>query len=140
MLPAEPHLHPAPLAEAAVAPPPASWLEQLLGFLCYTVLPAVPRGLWLAGSGALFSCINLLLLEEVWPNTPKAEPVFSTAFVLCAVPVPWLLGFTTYRVAAALQNWKWRMLWQLVYACCFVGACLLLIPECIGVFILLSSL
>ena len=140
MLPAETHPHPVPSIEAAVAPPPASsWLEQLLSFLCYTVLPAVPRSLWLAGSGAVFSLCNLAALQEVWPNTPKAGEVFIVLFAVSGMVLPWLVGRTARRVAAQVQGRWWRLLWQLAYLGCYAGAVLLLLPESIAVFVFLTE-
>lgn len=136
MLPPEPHAPLAPKAEA----PATFWLEQLLGFLCYTVLRAVPRGLWVAGGGVLFSFVNLLSIREVWPNTPKAGEVFMILLTGSGMALPWLLGRTARRIAREVHGSGWRLLWQLIYLCCYAAAVLLLLPGLIIVFLCLPGL
>ena len=61
--------------------------------------PQVPPRLWLTASFGALAAANLLLLAEIWPNTPSAGPVLLLA----------MLGATLAgccQVVVLLQLWS----------------------------------
>lgn len=90
--------------------------------LIQTALRLAPRLLWWLLAGLLLAALNLGLRAEIWPNTPGAEPFFQLLFLLCGLPLPWLLARTTQLLGRQLRGWFWRLLWQLAAAGGYVGA------------------
>ncbi|WP_303312544.1 hypothetical protein [Hymenobacter sp. BT730] len=90
-------------------------MEQLLNF-AWLVLRLMPALIWWAVAVGIGCFLNLLLLKEIWPNTPQAEYVLVGLMAVCALLVPWLAGKTANRVAQTLQHqgstwyWLWRLL------------------------------
>ncbi|GGG31861.1 hypothetical protein [Hymenobacter glacieicola] len=110
----------------------ASWLEQLLVFIWYTVLPAVSGRLWVGLAVLVFSALNLLLCEEIWPHTPQAAELFMACLCGGLLVVPWLVARMVQRVTAGVSGWFWRLLWHLATVGCYAAAGLLLVSAFIG--------
>ncbi|OON69028.1 hypothetical protein [Hymenobacter sp. CRA2] len=71
-------------------------------WLFKALLAAAPRLLWWALAALVLAALNLLAREEIWPNTPAAEPACQ---VLLAASVIGLLltgPWTLWRLADAL--------------------------------------
>ncbi|ALD20632.1 hypothetical protein [Hymenobacter sp. DG25A] len=114
-------------------------MERLLNF-AGRVLRLVPVLLWWAVVVGIGCFLNLLLLKEVWPNTPRAEPVLVVLLAICAFLVPWLVAQTANRIAKilSLQGSLWCWLWRLITIVSLCGATLSTII--VGVLLLLALL
>lgn len=114
-------------------------MERLLNFTGL-VLRLVPVLFWWAVAVGIGCFLNLLLLEEVWPNTPRAEPVLVVLMASCALLVPWLVARTANRIAQMLnlEGSRWCWLWRLITIVSLCGATLSSII--VGVLLLLALL
>ena len=94
--------------------PAETYSGQLRRFLWEVLWPVVPRVAWLVLGLTVFSWLNLVFLEELWPHYPLAETWFTGLLVGCLVLLLWLGAYTVRQVSRHVRRWWWRALWQLV--------------------------
>ncbi len=117
-----------------------TWLDplvaQLLRFIRYTVLPAVPRALWWVLLAMMVASLNLVFEREVWPNTPKAEPVFTGGLCTALATLPWFAADTARRISQKVASWWCGMWWLVALGCYLVAAastfifCIVVVSMC----------
>lgn len=112
--------------------PSLSQPERFLYFALDTVLPAAPPALWWSIGLGLFSLLNLVFEQEIWPHTPRAENWFLLVGLCCAVLLPWQVARTAGRVADAVRGSAWRLLWQLASWGAYAAGAVALVPGTIG--------
>ena len=114
-------------------------LTKLL-HLARTALRVAPRLLWWLLAGALLAMLNLGFRRELWPNTPGAESFFELVWLLCGLPLPWLLARTAQLLGRQLRGWFWRLLWQLTAVGAYLGAFFCSLAGLFGLLYLLGHL
>lgn len=112
---------------------PMSYSAQLIHFIRCTVLRAVPRALWWVMGVAAFCVLNLAAADEVWPNTPEAELIFTGGLCAALATLPWFAADIARRVSYAVAAWWWRGMWLLIALGCYVGAAASAFIGCIVV-------
>lgn len=118
---------------------PPDPIRRLFCFCLETVLPAAPAGLWWVIGLGLFSLLNLLLSEEIWPHTPHSEHWFMLLGLVCLLVLPWQIGRAANRVANTLPGLFWQFCWRLTAWSAYVAGGVLLIPTLIGLAWLLTT-
>lgn len=101
------------------------WLDaqvaRLWQFGLDTVLPAVPRAVWVLAGVAGFSVLNLVFQQEIWPHHPGVGNWFGVALFGCVVSLPWLGAYAAARISWEVSGW-WKVLWQLITWSCYAAA------------------
>ena len=113
--------------------------KRLLSFVQDTVLPAVPRAAWLLAGVAVFSVLNLIFEQEIWPHHPQTGVWFGVTFIGCVVSLPWLAAFAAGRIAAMLKNRAWRWAWRIASWVGYAGAACITVVVGVGLVELLSG-
>ncbi|MCB2407398.1 hypothetical protein [Hymenobacter lucidus] len=98
-------------------------MTTLLRFL-ELVFRLAPRLLWWALGGLFFSGLNIVLKQELWPNTSAAPTFFAVLFVGCLLLLPWLAARTAWLLADAVESYFWKALWRLAAIGGYCGAAL----------------
>ena len=96
------------------------------------VLRVLPRLVWWVLAAALFTLLNFVLHEELWPNTPAARPFFGLLALGCLMAMPWLAALTAWRLAEAVHSSFWKAIWRCTALACYGSAGLALIGGLIG--------
>jgi len=109
-------------------------LNQTTAFL-WQVFRLAPALLWWALAGLFFAAANELLVEELWPGTPKAGIFFVMVACLCGILLVWSIPLTVRALYRTATQFVWRTIWwwlwvgsviSAVGASCILGFGLLL--------------
>ncbi|TGD79027.1 hypothetical protein [Hymenobacter wooponensis] len=112
---------------------PPDPIGRLFRFGLNTVLPAAPAGFWWMIGLGLFSLLNIIFQQEIWPHTPGSEKWCMLLGLVCLLVLPWQIGRTANQVANSLHSIIWQFCWRLAAWSAYVAGGVLLIPGVIGI-------
>jgi len=115
---------------------PQTPVHRLANFLVL-VLRLVPLVLWRLLALLVFTLLNLVFQNEVWPNTPNAAVFFCGVGLIILVLVAWLASALAWRVADTISGEPWNTTWRLVAVLGFSGATVLTAASTVVFFALL---
>jgi hypothetical protein len=94
---------------------------QLASFLLL-VLELIPAVLWWLLATLVFALLNLIFIEEVWPNTPKAESCLVGMLLTSLLLLAWVGSSLAWRIANNIKTNPWNVAWRLVAVLGFLGS------------------